>query len=281
MDKRKSTYNFQNVGIGAEAEYVRLKEQALMGWEKEYRNLKWFGLEDGMKVLEAGSGPGFVTEKLLEDFPTSHITGLDIDDGLLERARQRLRHVPASRLSMHQASVYKTGLPDNHFDFVIARLLFLHLHDPWQAVEELRRVLKPGGKLVITDIDDGVFGAIQPDVESLPSILKKLSKAQASRGGNRHIGRSLPRILSQTGFIDVDMDAVIQHSDLHGREGFNRQLDSNRFTRFYENGIITKHEYDELTESYVNFIRSPESFAMMVFFMACGTKPFALFPNIK
>lgn len=273
MDERRSTYSFQNVGIGADAEYLRLKEQALMGWEKEHRNLKWFGLEDGMKILEAGSGPGFVTEKLLEHFPTSHITALDIDDGLLERVGQRLHHVPTSRLCLYQASVYKTGLPDNHFDFAVARLLFLHLHDPRQAAEELKRVLKPGGKLIITDIDDGVFGAIEPDLEVLPAVLKKLSQAQAARGGNRHIGRSLPRILSQAGFVDVDMDAVIQHSDLHGVEGFKRQLDSSRFVRFYQNGIITKHEYEKMTKSYENFSRSQEAYAMMVFFMACGTKP--------
>lgn len=273
MEARNSTYNFQNVSIGAEAEVLRLKEQALMGWKKEYRSLKGFGLEDGMKVLEVGSGPGFVTEKLLDNLPQSEITALDIDDTLLKKAKQMLSHVPESRLKFTQASVYGTDLPDNYYDFAIARLIFLHLHNPLQAAIEIRRVLKPGGKLVIIDIDDGIFGAIQPELDVLPSILKKLAQRQASSGGNRNIGRSLPRMLSNSGFTDVDMDAIIQHSDLNGIEGFKRQFDINRFAGFYKNGVITQYEYDELNKSYENFISSPDAHAMMIFFMACGTKP--------
>jgi protein-L-isoaspartate O-methyltransferase len=56
-----STYNLE-----LDAEIQRLKGQVLLSWEKEARNLTWFGLADGMKVLEAGSGPGFFTEKLLD-----------------------------------------------------------------------------------------------------------------------------------------------------------------------------------------------------------------------
>ncbi|WP_442600553.1 class I SAM-dependent methyltransferase [Paenibacillus sp. KN14-4R] len=273
IEARNSTYSFQNVNIGEEAELLRLKEQALMGWEKEQRTLKWFGLEDGMKVLEVGSGPGFVTEKLIDNLPHSEITALDIDDTLLKMAKQMLSHVPESRLKFSQASVYDTNLPDNYYDFAIARLIFLHLHNPLQAAIEIRRVLKPGGKLVIIDIDDGIFGAIQPELDVLPSILKKLSQLQASRGGNRNIGRSLPRILTHSGFTDVDMDAIVQHSDLHGIEGFKRQLDINRFTGFHKNGVITQYEYDEINKSYENFVKSPDAHAMMIFFMACGTKP--------
>jgi len=273
LEERKSTYNFKNVSLGAEAELLRLKEQALMGWEKEYRTLKFYGLKDGMKVLEVGSGPGFVTERLLDKLPKSQITALDIDDNLLEKAKQMLSHIPESRLNFIKASIYNTELPDNHYDVVIARLIFLHLHDPLQAAAEMSRVLKPGGKLVIIDIDDGVFGAIQPELDVLPSILKKLSQLQASKGGNRHIGRSLPRILSNSGFIDVDMDAIVQHSDLQSIEGFKRQFDINRFSGFYENGIITQYEFEQLNKSYNHFVSSPEAHAMMIFFMACGTKP--------
>lgn len=273
MSTRNSTYNFHNVSNGAASELLRLQEQALMGWNKEFRTLKQFGLEDGLKVLEAGAGPGFVTGQLLEHLPHSEITALDIDDALLDEAKARLGHYPETRLKFIHASVYDTGLPDNHYDFVIARLIFLHLYDPQQAAAELRRVLKPGGKLVIIDIDDGVFGATQPEIEVMPAIINKLVQQQAARGGNRNIGRSLPRLLSGSGFTNVDMEAVIQHSDLHGIEGFKRQFDINRFTGFYKKGIISEEEYAELHRSYEQFDHSADAHAMMLFFMACGTKP--------
>ncbi len=57
-----------------ELEIGRLRSLARMGWEKEARTLRQFGLRDGMKVLEIGSGPGFYTELLATLVPNGSIT---------------------------------------------------------------------------------------------------------------------------------------------------------------------------------------------------------------
>lgn len=273
MKERNSTYNISNVTTGFKAEVERLKVQTLMGWKKEFRNLGWYGLQNGMSVLELGSGPGFVTEQLVHHLPDSKITSLEIDRKLLDEAEQRLADIPNSRLQFVHSSVYNTGLPDHTYDFAIARLLFLHLHNPIDAAREIYRVLKPGGKLVIIDIDDGIFGAVSPEFHLLPSVIKKLADHQASRGGNRYIGRALPRLLTRSGYTDVDMDTVIQHSDLHGIEGFQQQFDSNRFTAFYDKGIINEEEYAQMKQASENMNNNPDAYGMMTFVMACGTKP--------
>jgi hypothetical protein len=69
------------------------------------------------------------------------------------------------------------------------------------------------------------------------------------------------------------MDAVIQHSDLHGMEGFKRQFDINRFRVFYNKGIINVEEFDQLRQASENINNSSEAYAMMTFVMACGKKP--------
>jgi ubiquinone/menaquinone biosynthesis C-methylase UbiE len=272
MKERRSTYNIRSATLGFQAELERLKVQAMMGWDKEFRNLSWYGLQNGMKVIELGSGPGFVTEQLINSLPDSQITALEIDSTLLDKAKNLLEHIPSSRVQFVQSSVYNTGLPDDTYDFAIARLLFLHLLDPQEAAREIYRVLKPGGKLVIIDIDDGIFGAVNPDIPSLPSVLKKVAEYQAAKGGNRFIGRGLPRLLTNAGYTDVDIDVVIQHSDLHGIEGFKRQLDINRFVILFNNGIINEQEYDQLKQASEEINNSPEAYAMMIFIMACGKK---------
>ena len=83
-------------------EVERLKVQAMMGWHKEFRNLQWYGLQNGMSVLELGSGPGFVTEQLANILPDSEITALEIDSSLLDEARNRLHYIPSSRLHFVQ-----------------------------------------------------------------------------------------------------------------------------------------------------------------------------------
>ncbi|CAH1200368.1 2-methoxy-6-polyprenyl-1,4-benzoquinol methylase, mitochondrial [Paenibacillus allorhizoplanae] len=273
MKERQSTYNIQEASLGFESEVERLKLQATMGWTKEFRNLQLYGLENGMRIIELGSGPGFVTEQLVNSLPDSQITALEIDETLLNKAKKLLDNVPLSRLQFVQSSVYDTGLPDQSFDFAIARLLFLHLHNPLLAAQEIYRVLKPGGKLVIIDVDDGIFGAFNPDIHALPSVLKKVADYVAEKGGNRHIGRSLPRLLKNAGYIDVDIDAIIQHSDILGIEGFKRRLDINRFAVFFKNGIINKQEYDQLEEASHQINNSAEAYAMMTSITACGKKP--------
>ncbi len=273
MKERSSTYDIRKATLGYQEEVERLKVQAMMGWQKEFRNLQWYGLQNGMSVLELGSGPGFVTEQLANILPDSEITALEIDSMLLDEARNRLHYIPSSRLHFVQESVYDTGLPDNSYDFAVARLLFLHLHHPLKAAQEIYRILKPGGKLVIIDIDDGMFGAIYPDIMLLPSVLRKLADYQASKGGNRYIGRSLPRLLARTGYIDLDIDTITQHSDLHGVEGFKRQFDINRFKGFYQKGIINIEEFEQLKQASENMNDSPEAYAMMNFVMAYGKKP--------
>ena len=57
--------------IGFNNEVDRLKAQVQLGWEKEFRTLKWLGLKDGMNILDVGAGPGVYCEKLLENLPNS------------------------------------------------------------------------------------------------------------------------------------------------------------------------------------------------------------------
>src|SRR5690349_20574132 len=85
------SYDAASTPIGLDKEIERLRDQALMPWNKESRNLAWIGLSDGMSVLELGSGPGFVTEQLLGMVPNGSVTGLEIDPVLIERAEKYLQ----------------------------------------------------------------------------------------------------------------------------------------------------------------------------------------------
>ena len=87
---RSGSYTIPDSRQAAQAEIDRLAKQASSAWDKESRMLSWFGLNDGMSVLEAGSGPGFTTERLLTLVPSSSVTCLDIDRKLLAQAKQYL-----------------------------------------------------------------------------------------------------------------------------------------------------------------------------------------------
>jgi len=271
--KDSGSYDASASHRDTQAEIERLRVQALLGWEKEARTLAWFGLRDGMSVLELGSGPGFVTEQLLDLLPSSVVTALEIDSGLLRRAESHLGHQAGERLRFVEASIMDTGLPDESFDFAFARLIFQHLPDPDGAAREVYRVLKPGGKLVISDIDDAVWGLADPTVPELQMLFHKYAGAQAAQGGNRYVGRRLWRILEGSGFRNLDLEAIATHSDASGIAAFEAQMDPDRLLPLVKAGWVSEEEFRRFRASRDEFLASPGPYVLMLGLMACGEKP--------
>ncbi len=268
----EGSYNASTHNRDLDSELQRLQAQVLLSWEKESRNLTWFGLVDGMSVLEVGSGPGFFTEKLLSLLPHSLITAVEIDPVLVEKAEQYLRPKASNRLNLIRASVMETNLPANSFDFAIARLVFCHLPAPIGTAKEILRVLKPSGKLVIIDFDLDLFRISEPPYYT-PIALERFGQFMATRGGNARAGRYLCRILSQAGFSHLDLEAVVSHSDLAGIEAFQPILDTGPLSQIGKLGLISKQELENFFVARDKFLSSSNPLIMNFWLMACGKKP--------
>ena len=83
-----------------QSEMERLAAQAIPGWKKESRALSLLGVSDGMSILEVGSGPGYVTKQLLTSFPGSHITCLETDADMLEKAKHLIDEKDSDRVQL-------------------------------------------------------------------------------------------------------------------------------------------------------------------------------------
>lgn len=258
-----------------------LHGQVLRSWRKESRNLAWFGLHDGMSILDLGCGPGHFTRCLADWLPHATLTALDAEPGMLQLARERLHEHLGKRITLVQAQAEQTQLPANAFDCVIARLLFQHLRDPLVVMQEAHRVLKPGGKLVIIDVDDGLFGIVEPRVPGLARVLARYGDMQAQRHGNRRIGRWLVRLLRTAGFTQVELESVAIHSDETGLAACFPQLDPGPLQSLVAAGHLSPQEYTALRAAHQQFISETEPFALVLLFMACGTKGPATCPQEK
>jgi SAM-dependent methyltransferase len=109
-------------------------------------------LPSDTRVLDIGCGTGCFAGQVLEHFPRVQVTGLDLSDGMLHRARPRC-HGTGGRLHLVQGDSERLPFADDSFDVVTCSHSFHHYPHQARVVAEMYRVLRSGGRLLIADGD--------------------------------------------------------------------------------------------------------------------------------
>ena len=100
------------------------------------------------KILELGIGTG-KSIKYYND--NCEVIGIDISDKMLGRARERLAKSGKTNITLKQMDAERLGFENDTFDFVVTSCVFCSIPDPARGLEEIRRVLKPSGKLIMME----------------------------------------------------------------------------------------------------------------------------------
>ena len=107
-------------------------------------------LSAGSQVLELAPGPGYFAIELAK-LSSYQITGLDISKSFVEIARRNAEEEKVA-VEFRQGDAAHTPFADESFDFLLCRAAFKNFSEPLQAVREMHRVLKKGGRAVIIDL---------------------------------------------------------------------------------------------------------------------------------
>jgi phosphatidylethanolamine/phosphatidyl-N-methylethanolamine N-methyltransferase len=148
------------------------------------------------RVLEVGVGTGINTSL----YPTTgSVTGIDLSSSMLEKARERVRREGLRHVRLQEMDAAHLIFADDTFDIVYAPYLVSVVPDPVQVVKEMRRVCKPGGKIVILN-----------HFRSANAILSRLERAISPF--TVHIGfksdLDLPGFLAQADLQPVSIEKV-------------------------------------------------------------------------
>ncbi len=251
------SYQLQNFTKNKETEVTRLKTQVELFFEKEFDLYKKIGLKDGMDLIECGSGPGYLIKNILERLPACNAFALEIDSFLYSVLVENSTSDGKKLYTPINGSIYDTKFPDNKFDFVITRLVVEHLEEPLKAINELSRILKPGGKLVIVSNDFAYHLLTYPVIPELDEMYDAYCKSRFSEGGNPLIGRQLPVYLENSNFEKVRFEIVAVHSKLSGDESFLKAENVNISKSLVEGGYLDRNILSNLVEKWFQMLKDP------------------------
>lgn len=109
--------------------------------------------QNGEVCVDLGSGRGTDVLRMAESVgDTGFVYGIDISDGMLEKARRNAEKFAAKNVSFVRSELEKLDLPDKTADLVISNCTLNHASDKQAVWNEIYRILKKGGRFVISDI---------------------------------------------------------------------------------------------------------------------------------
>jgi ubiquinone/menaquinone biosynthesis C-methylase UbiE len=125
------------------------KAQSITNAEILQRILRAVDPQQNDEVLDIACGPGILTCALAAR--TRHATGIDLTPAMLEEARRLQGEEHLENLTWIEGDVKTLPFADASFTLVICRYSFHHFEDPFVVLKEMKRVCRPGGRVVVID----------------------------------------------------------------------------------------------------------------------------------
>lgn len=187
-----------------------LAAQAEAIWPQEWPLFARYPLPSSPRILDAGCGTGEITRRLAAVFPRAEILGVDVIGAHLKRARDAASEAGLDRrVHFEEQSVYALDLPDDAFDLIVCRHVLHAIPQTREVLEELRRVLRPGGWIHLLVEDYGMIHFEPRELDSDAFWQVAPVKFGAATGTDLHVGRRTPRLLRELGFTRLTVDYAV------------------------------------------------------------------------
>lgn len=192
-------------------EQERLKRQALFTEFAVYQDINFSGARH---LLEVGAGVGAQSEILLRRFPHLKITGIDHSEKQLQTARAFLDTVPwaKGRIELKQMDAANMAFEAKSFDAAFLCWILEHVPKPQRILGEVRRVLKPGSPVVITEVMNHTF-FLDPYSPNVWKYWMAFNDFQYDNAGDPFVGAKLGNLMLSQGIADIRTNIKTLHFD--------------------------------------------------------------------
>jgi demethylmenaquinone methyltransferase/2-methoxy-6-polyprenyl-1,4-benzoquinol methylase len=179
-------------------------------WERQYRRWRPSLLGDvSGRVLEAGVGTG---RNLRHYSAQANVTGLDLSPNMIRIAAKRAKKTACQVRLLCRDATRLWDLPSDDFDWYVATFLFCVLPDRLQALalEEMERVLKPGGRFMILEMLYSADRRLLRRQMLFTPFVEKVYGARFDRRTLEHLQENDGIEISQTRFLKADTYLLIE-----------------------------------------------------------------------
>jgi len=160
----------------------------------------------GEVVIDLGSGAGFDCFLAAQQVgPTGRVIGVDMTHEMLQKARENAAKIAATNVEFRLGELEHLPVADNSADVVISNCVINLVPDKAQVFREVFRVLKPGGRVAVSDIVN--TAPLPTDIRADPSFICGCVAGSASV-------EQIQDWLTETGFADVDITAKSESREL-------------------------------------------------------------------
>lgn len=189
--------------------YSRAERQRLVAQAQTLAPIVFDGLDlpKQGRLLEIGCGVGAELGLIARDRPELQLIGVDLNASHLAAAADYLASIGQTRNALVLGDAFRLPFADEVFDCIITIWMLEHVADPRGVLSEARRLLRPGGRLICTEVDNHRFG-FTPEQSDIMIWWDCFNRYQADRGGSPFVGAHLGEQVQDLGFARVETQSL-------------------------------------------------------------------------
>jgi len=226
----------------------------------------------GAEILSVGCGPGVILRAVTQLDSSIKATGIDVSEGRLQQAREKNRE--NSRVRFVCGDAQSMEFRSNSFDLVYCRMLLQYLKEKERAVSEMARVCKPGGTVLLQDLDGQLLWHY-PEDRSVQRTLERVVEALSATGFDPLVGRKLFWLARNAGLTNIDVQVECYHliageADPHILQQWELKLEiaKPQLARV----LGGEREAEEQSRAFLEYLRRPDSLTYSTVFTVAGEK---------
>lgn len=233
------------------------------------RMIELLGVRRGAAVLDLGCGAGDDARSLVDLIGTDgQVVGVDLSEVMIAEARRR-HGDPALPLDFRNGDGRRLDFPDGSFDRCRSERTFQWLDDPRPVLDELVRVSRPGGRVVVCEEDWGtsIFGCIAPELND------KMLRYGASVIPGLRVARRLPALFRASGLTQITAELHLMVVDGQSFEPAHAEYYRHTLREAQEGGFLSPDEVAAILATWNESVDAALFVEARTFWIVAGIKP--------